>query len=205
MEKVKNESSFGSTAEELEELLYARILRRLAAATSDVGYVVDQAQGVVKSVATSAVANAEWAISHVAPALGTAGAAAQSGASDAIYGVGSLVGHAINKISEIPGAISEAVGYGAQPKPDVDTVALSKQVVRSRGTGGMPVVQILFRAPDVLRDDLKRLAIDEKRPMDELLTEAALNLLLKYQRPSAEIFLRSPKPSVDEVAAGGAG
>ena len=44
------------------------------------------------------------------------------------------------------------------------------------------MTQLLFRVPESLRDEVKRLAIDEKRRMDELLTEGVLDLLLKYGR-----------------------
>ncbi len=69
--------------------------------------------------------------------------------------------------------------------PDVSgpvTVAAAQKIVGNRRNKEDPIAQLLFRVPEHLRDDVKRLALDEKRQMDELLTEAVLDLLLKHGR-----------------------
>ena len=62
------------------------------------------------------------------------------------------------------------------------TVAAAQKIVESRRNKKESIAQLLFRVPEHLRDDVKRLAVDEKRQMDELLTEAVLDLLLKHGR-----------------------
>ncbi|MFT8953331.1 MAG: hypothetical protein ABF979_13790 [Gluconobacter sp.] len=72
--------------------------------------------------------------------------------------------------------------FGHQEISGSVTLVAAQKIVESRRNKDEPVAQILFRVPEHLRDDVKRLALDEKRQMDELLTEAVLDLLLKYYR-----------------------
>jgi len=102
------------------------------------------------------------------------------------------------KDSSNPADLEDSMGPAAEDHP-ADTAAISAALVprigAGRGLGDIiketiearkkhgPPVQLLFRVPEELRDAVKRLSVDRRRAMDELLIEAVLDLLNKYGRP----------------------
>ena len=72
------------------------------------------------------------------------------------------------------------------------TALTAQRIVESRRNKEEPVAQLLFRVPESLRDEVRRLSMDEKRQMDELLTEAVLDLLLKHGRTPSALQKHAP-------------
>jgi len=91
-------------------------------------------------------------------------------AKDAAVAAGGAIGNAAGQVAAFAAAVV------------VDTADAASRIVAARRSGDEPVSQVLFRVPESLRDDIKLLSVTTKRPMEELLTEAVLDLLLKYQR-----------------------
>ena len=122
--------------------------------------------------------------------LGQAGPEVATGAGTAAGVVANAAGSAASTIYEAAGGAAgwvaasakDAAGYSTT----VFTALTAQRIVESRRNKEEPIAQLLFRVPESLRDEVKRLSVDEKRQMDELLTEAVLDLLLKHGRtPSA--------------------
>ena len=130
--------------------------------------------------------------------LGQAGQEVATGAGTAAGLVANAAGSAASTIYDAAGgaavwaaaSVKDAAGYSTT----MLTALTAQRIVESRRNKEEPVAQLLFRVPESLRDEVKRLSVDEKRQMDELLTEAVLDLLLKHGRmPSA---LQKHAPSV---------
>ncbi len=149
----------------LEEALFQRLFRRLEEAGSAALSGAGAVGGVVMGAAGDAAAGVRDAASVV-------GNAALAGAKEAAAFV-----------QKNPGVL--AVG-ALVVDPPVALLAISaltaKKIIEHRRAGKEPVSQLLFRVPESLRDDVKRLAVDEKKQMDELLIEAVVDLLIKYGR-----------------------
>jgi hypothetical protein len=163
-----------------EEALFQRLLRRLAkagqSAVAEAGNAVDTIAEVAGSVASS--------VRGAASAIGEAA----GGAADQIV---SQAKGAADFAQKHPGILAlGSIGLPALGLPlatAITTALVARQIVERRRSGREPVAQLLFRAPESLRDEVKRLSVDEKRQMDELLIEGVLDLLIKYGRPS-EVF-----------------
>jgi phage-related protein len=169
MANLPTESPLSAAA---EEALFQRLLRRL----TDVGQVVaagaGSAAGAVAEVAGSAA-------SGVRSAAGTVGEAA----SDAAGQIAGRARDAAEFVQRYPGVLAlGAIGPAAPAALLAITALTAKKIIENRRSGDEPVAQMLFRVPESLRDEVKRLAVDEKRQMDELLTEGVLDLLIKYGR-----------------------
>lgn len=74
------------------------------------------------------------------------------------------------------------------------TALTAKKIIERRRSSEEPVAQLLFRVPESLRDEVRRLAVDKKRQMDELLTESVLDLLIKYGRPPKALQKADTQP-----------
>lgn len=156
----------GLVTKALEEALFDRILRRVR----DAGVAVAAGAGAAGDAVIGAVGEAAVGVRDVADAVGNA---ALAGAKEAAAFV-----------DKYPGVLA----VGALIDPPMALLAISamtaKKIVEYRRTGGEPVSQLLFRVPESLRDEVKRLAVDEKKQMDELLIESVVDLLSKYGRPT---------------------
>lgn len=91
----------------------------------------------------------------------------------------------LGRLSEAGVAVGRGAGVVAQAAADgagyvTDTV--------ESALGGAKDAQLFFRVPSGLRQNLKRLAAESDRKMEELLTEALVDLLVKHGRllPSPE-------------------
>jgi hypothetical protein len=145
-----------------EEALFQRLLRRLS----------DVKQSAAADVAESAAAK----VSYAAGAVGKV-------AGDAAGQIADYAKSAADFVQKYPGVLAVgAIGPAAPVALLAITALTARKIVQSRRSGKEPIAQLLFRVPEGLRDEVKRLALDEKRPMDELLTEAVLDLLIKHGR-----------------------
>ena len=148
-----------------EEALFHRLLKRLVEAG-------DLASGSVSNAAESAAVgfrSAAEAVETAAKQTGELISAAVVSAAEQIQK------HGLEALSSSFGLFDSSVSGPV-------TVAAAQKIVENRRNKDEPIAQVLFRVPEHLRDDVKRLALDEKRQMDELLTEAVLDLLLKHNR-----------------------
>ena len=169
---MKPPPDFLSTA--AEEVLFQRFIRRIkeageAITPTAVSEAAEAAASTVRTAAEAVGAVADQTANLLAEAATDASGYIQKYGMEALSALGLLN-------SEVSGPI---------------TVAAATKIVESRRKKDEPIAQVLFRVPEHLRDDVKRLAWDEKRQMDELLTEAVLDLLLKHGRmPKA--FQKNP-------------
>ncbi len=128
--------------------------------------------------------------------LGQTGQEAAAGAETAAGRVANVAGSAASTIYEVAGGAAswvaasakEAAGYSTT----VFTALTAQRIVESRRNKEEPIAQMLFRVPESLRDEVRRLSVDEKRQMDELLTEAVLDLLLKHGRTPSALQKHAP-------------
>ena len=122
---------------------------------------------------------AESATTNVGYAAGAVGKVA----GDAAGQIANYAKNAADFVQKYPGVLAlGAIGPAAPIALLAITALTARRIVESRRSGEEPIAQLLFRVPESLRDDVKRLALDEKRQMDELLTEAVLDLLIKHGR-----------------------
>ena len=128
--------------------------------------------------------------------LGVAGQEVAAGAEAAAGAVASAAGSAASSIYEVAEGAADWVATSAKDAIDYSatmfTALTAQKIVESRRNKEEPIAQLLFRVPESLRDEVRRLSVDEKRQMDELLTEAALDLLLKYGRTPSAIQKHAP-------------
>jgi hypothetical protein len=142
---------------------------------------------------------------HVADAaVGAAGTAAEGvrGAAVAIGDVAGGVGEktaenakdAANFVQKHPGVLAVgAIGPVAPIALAAIAVLTAKKIVESRKNPEINSAQIMFRVPEALRDDVRRLSLDEKRSMEELLTEAVVLLLAQYGRNPSILMIRDDR------------
>ena len=155
-----------------EEALFQRLLRRL-------GEVKQSAVDGAGTAANAAADVAESATTNVGYAAGAVGKVA----GDAAGQIANYAKNAADFVQKYPGVLAlGAIGPAAPIALLAITALTARRIVESRRSGEEPIAQLLFRVPESLRDDVKRLALDEKRQMDELLTEAVLDLLIKHGR-----------------------
>jgi hypothetical protein len=157
---------------EAEEALFQRFFRRLGVVT----------ENAVKGAGTAAIAAADMAgsaaskVNYAADAVGKV-------AGDAAGQIANYAKTVADFVQKYPGVLAvTAIGPAAPFALLAITALTARKIVENRRSGQEPIAQLLFRVPESLRDDIKRLALDEKRQMDELLTEAALDLLIKHGR-----------------------
>lgn len=126
-------------------------------------------------------------------AAGRAAAEAAESAAKSAREAADVVGAVASELAD--GVAFRAKGaadfvWDTLPDAAKDTTRAAKRIRDSRTKKGgeqgeqleEEITQLLFRVPASLRDEVKRLALDEKRQMEELLTEGVLDLLLKYRR-----------------------
>ena len=153
-----------------EDALFQRLLKRLADATQS---AVDGAGSVVDAVSDAA---------------GSAAAGVRDVATEATDQIATHAKDAVDFVQKYPiASVLGTIGPAGQIVLATITALAAKRVIESRRLGNEPVAQILFRVPESLRDEVKRLSIDSKRQMDELLTEGVLDLLVKYGRNLAAL------------------
>lgn len=116
--------------------------------------------------------------------LGEVKQTAFDGAGTAAFAAVDVAGSAAANVGYAAGAVGKVAGGAAGQIADYakNVAELASKIVKGRRSGQEPIAQLLFRVPESLRDEVKRLALDEKRQMDELLTEAVLDLLIKHGR-----------------------
>ncbi len=155
-----------------EDALFHRLLKRL----NEAGQSALNGAGVAASAVAGA---AESAASRARGAAEAVGGVANDVASQAA----TYAKDAADFVQKYPGVLAVgAIGPAAPVALVAITALTAKKIIEGRRSGVEPVAQILFRVPESLRDEVKRLSLDAKRPMDELLTEAVLDLLIKNGR-----------------------
>ena len=155
-------------ATDAEKALFQRFLR----------FIGDVKQTAVDGTETATMAAADVAGS-AATKVGYVAGAVGKVAGDAAGQIAEYAKKAAEFVQKYPGVLAVDAIRPAAP------VALARMIVESRRSGqkrGQRGAQLLFRVPESLRDEVKRLALDEKRDMEELLTEAVLDLLIKHGR-----------------------
>ena len=123
-------------------------------------------------------------VQRVVRRLDEARQSAVDGAGTAALAAADVAGSAANKVGYAAGTVGKVAGDAASQIAEYakNATQFARKIVESRRSGQEPIAQLLFRVPENLRDDVKRLALDERRQMDELLTEAVLDLLIKHGR-----------------------
>lgn len=128
--------------------------------------------------------------------LSEASQEAAAGAEAVAGVVASAAGSAASSIYEVAGGAADWAATSAKDAVDYSTAMLTaltaQKIVESRRNKEEPIAQLLFRVPESLRDEVRRLSVDEKRQMDELLTEAVLDLLLKHGRTPHALQKHAP-------------
>lgn len=157
----------GPITHALEEALFERLLRRVRDAGIAVVSGAGAAGDAVMGVAGDAAAG-------VRDAAGVVGNAALAGVKEAAAFV-----------DQNPGILAAGALVIDPPLALVAISALTaKKIIENRRAGKEAVAQLLFRVPESLRDEVKRLAVDQRKQMDELLIEGVVDLLSKYGRPT---------------------
>lgn len=128
--------------------------------------------------------------------LSEAGQEVATGAEAAASAVAGAAEAAASSIYEAAEGAADWVATSAKDAVDYSatmfTALTAQRIVESRRNKEEPVAQLLFRVPESLRDEVRRLSMDEKRQMDELLTEAVLDLLLKHGRTPSALQKHAP-------------
>ena len=167
-----NDPTRDNPATDAEKALFQRFLHFLSQTKDD---AVDGA-GAVAAAAADMAGSAATNVGNAAGAVGKV-------TGDAAGQIANYAKNAADFVQKYPGVLAlGAIGPAAPIALLAITALTARKIVESRRSGEEPIAQLLFRVPESLRDDVKRLALDEKRQMDELLTEAVLDLLIKHGR-----------------------
>lgn len=163
-DEAKPESAPSDFAK-IEEALFDRLLRHARKE-------IEAASRIATQAADSAARSAREAAEVV-----------EAAASD-------FAGEMALKAKDAAGAVWDTI-----PSFSRDTARAAKTIRESRNKksgdsiieNNDKIIQMLFRVPESMRDDIRQLALNERRQIDELLTESVLDLLLKYS-VSPKIF-----------------
>jgi hypothetical protein len=161
---------------EAEEALTQRIIQRVLRRLGEVTQSAVEGAGTAATAAADMAGSAASKVNYAASAVGKV-------AGDAAGQIADYAKDAADFVQKYPGVLAVgAIGPAAPVALVAITALTARKIVESRRSGQEPITQLLFRVPESLRDEVKRLALDEKRQMDELLTEAVLDLLIKHGR-----------------------